>query len=113
MCFGTSPERPQVDSYIVSRHLSETVPCRAPLNGFHNPGTSYERLCVDRQTSSRVLQHQPNHHHVHCISQNYSSLGTLLSHYSTKTRCSATCGHARVRIFSFNVPPSPRPPPFY
>ena len=27
---GTSPERPQVDSYIVFRHLSETVPCRCP-----------------------------------------------------------------------------------
>lgn len=85
--FGTSPERPHVDSYIVFRHLSETTSCRAPWMGSHNPRTS----CVDRQTSSRALQHQPTQP-LSLHPQNYTLSGLCVRITRQRPRCSAHVG---------------------
>lgn len=110
-CFGTSPERPQVDSYIVFRHLRETVPCRAPLDRSHNPGTSCARACV--WTGSRRLEYysiNPPNPLSTASPRITTPSGRCLRITRRRPGCSATYGLARAQASSFNVPYPPSLP---
>lgn len=74
LCFGTSPQRPpKVDSYIVFRHSLRPYRAVPHWGDLETPGRRVA-ACANRPTSSRVLQHQPTHPLVRCISNHYNIL---------------------------------------